>query len=161
MTLDRAFRLSSILLAATGFASLTLAIALPFWLLALAGAAFAVALLRVNHAPGFSELFPHLRLSALTWNIFLLLAFAGFWIDLLLVSQELLPAGIHFLVLLLVNKLSNLDQRRDFLHLYAISLITLLASAALTTQIWYAPFFFFYLVAVVWTRLLYRLLQEH
>ncbi|MBK9111266.1 MAG: DUF3488 domain-containing protein [Nitrospira sp.] len=71
--------------------------------------------------------------------MFLLLAFAGFWIDLLLVSQELLPAGIHFLVLLLVNKLSNLDQRRDFLHLYAISLITLLASAALTTQIWYAP----------------------
>ncbi|MBK9998605.1 MAG: DUF3488 domain-containing protein [Nitrospira sp.] len=107
-------RLSSILLAATGFASLTLAIALPFWLLALAGAAFAVALLRVNLAPGFSELFPHLRLSALTWNIFLLLAFAGFWIDLLLVSQELLPAGIHFLVLLLVNKLSNLDQRRIF-----------------------------------------------
>lgn len=35
-----------------------------------------MALLRVNHAPGFSELFPHLRLSALTWNIFLLLAFS-------------------------------------------------------------------------------------
>ncbi|HRC42998.1 MAG TPA: DUF3488 and transglutaminase-like domain-containing protein [Nitrospira sp.] len=161
MTLDRAFRLSSILLAATGFASLTLAIALPFWLLVLSGAAFAVALLRVNLPSGLSGVLQQVRLSALTWNIFLLLAFAGFWIDLLLVSQELLPAGIHFLVLLLVNKLSNLDQRRDFLHLYAISLITLLASAALTTQIWYAPFFFVYLVAGVWTLLLYHLLQEH
>jgi transglutaminase-like putative cysteine protease len=161
MTLDRAFRLSSILLAATGFASLTLAIALPFWLLVLSGAAFAVALLRVNLPSGLSGILQQVRLSALTWNIFLLLAFAGFWIDLLLVSQELLPAGIHFLVLLLVNKLSNLDQRRDFLHLYAISLITLLASAALTTQIWYAPFFFVYLVAGVWTLLLYHLLQEH
>ena len=81
-------------------------------------------------------------------------------IDLFLISQEILPAGIHFLVLLLVNKLSNLDQRRDFLHLYAISLIALLASAALTTQIWYAPFFFIYLVIGVWTLLLYHLLQE-
>ncbi|MCS6319135.1 MAG: DUF3488 domain-containing protein, partial [Nitrospira sp.] len=59
-----------------------------------------------------------------------------------------------------MNKLTNLDQRRDFLHLYAISLITLLASAAMTTQIWYAPFFLVYLVAGVWTLLLYHLLQE-
>lgn len=160
MALDQAFRLSSILLAATGFASLTLAIVLPPWLLTFAGGAFALAVLRVNHATAISGALQHLRLSALTWNIFLLLAFAGFWIDLLLVSQELLPAGIHFLVLLLVNKLSNLDQRRDFLHLYAISLITLLASAALTTQLWYAPFFFVYLVAGVWTLLLYHLRQE-
>ena len=160
MPLDQAFRLSSILLAATGLASLTLAIALPLWLLVLAAGAFAMALLRVQLPSGISGAIGQFRFSALTWNIFLLLAFAGFWIDLLLVSRELLPAGIHFLVLLLVNKLSNLDQRRDFLHLYAISLIALLASAALTTQIWYAPFFFVYLVIGVWTLLLYHLLQE-
>lgn len=160
MPLDHAFRLSSILLAATGFASVTLAITLPLWLSALAGGAFAMALLRVQFPGTISGLIGHLRFSALTWNVFLLLAFAGFWIDLLIISQEILPAGIHFLVLLLVNKLSNLDQRRDFLHLYAISLIALLASAALTTQIWYAPFFFIYLVIGVWTLLLYHLLQE-
>ncbi|MBS0169240.1 MAG: DUF3488 domain-containing protein [Nitrospira sp.] len=160
MPLDQAFRLSSILLAATGLASLTFAIALPLWLLVLAGGAFAMALLRIRHPGVSSETMRHVRLSALTWNIFLLLAFAGFWIDLLLISQEVLPAGIHFLVLLLVNKLSNLDLRRDFLHLYAISLIALLASAALTTQIWYAPFFFIYLVIGVWTLLLYHLTQE-
>ncbi len=160
MRLDQAFRLSSILLAATSFASLALAIVLPQWLLTLAGVAFAMALLRTNHASLISGLLLHLRFSALTWNVFLLLAFVGFWIDLLLVSQELLPAGIHFLVMLLVNKLSNLDQRRDFLHLYAISLIALLASAALTTQVWYAPFFLVYLVAGVWTLLLYHLVKE-
>lgn len=160
MLLDQAFRLSSILLAAAGFASLTLAITLPPWLLILAGGAFAMALLRVRHPGVISDTMRHFRLSALTWNIFLVLAFAGFWVDLLLISQEVLPAGIHFLVLLLVNKLSNLDLRRDFLHLYAISLIALLASAALTTQIWYAPFFFIYLVIGVWTLLLYHLLQE-
>ncbi len=160
MLLDQAFRLSSILLAAAGFASLTLAITLPPWLLVLAGGAFAMALLRIRHPGVISDTMRHFRLSALTWNIFLLLAFAGFWIDLLLISQEVLPAGIHFLVLLLVNKLSNLDLRRDFLHLYAISLIALLASAALTTQIWYAPFFFIYLIIGVWTLLLYHLVQE-
>ncbi|MCC2641219.1 MAG: conserved rane protein of unknown function, Transglutaminase-like [Nitrospira sp.] len=160
MALDQAFRLSSILLAATSFGSLALVILLPPWLLTLAGIAFAIALLRVNNASLISGLLFNLRFSALTWNVFLLLAFAAFWIDLLLVSQELLPAGIHFLVLLLVNKLSNLDQRRDYLHLYAISLITLLASAALTTQLWYAPFFFLYLVAGVWTLLLYHLVKE-
>ena len=160
MPMDQAFRLSSILLAGTGFASLTLAMALPLWLLVLAAGAFGMALLRVQSSGAISGAIGHLRFSALTWNIFLLLAFAGFWIDLFLISQEILPAGIHFLVLLLVNKLSNLDQRRDFLHLYAISLIALLASAALTTQIWYAPFFFIYLVIGVWTLLLYHLLQE-
>lgn len=160
MALDQALRLSSILLAGTSFASLALAILLPAWLLALAGIAFAIALLRMNHASLISKRLCHLRFSALTWNVFLLLAFTGFWIDLLLVSQELLPAGIHFLVMLLVNKLSNLDQRRDYFHLYAISLITLLASAAMTTQLWYAPFFFLYLVAGVWTLLLYHLMKE-
>lgn len=160
MVLDAASRLSSIVLAATSFASLALAISLPSWLLTLAGMAFAVALLRVIPASTLSRLSVHLRLSALTWNLFLLFAFAGFWVDLFLVSQEVLPAGIHFLIMLLVNKLSNLDQRRDFLHLYAISLITLLASAALTTQWWYAPFFFAYLVAGVWTLLLYHLMKE-
>ncbi len=160
MPLDHAFRLSSILLAGTGFASLTLAIALPWWLLIVAAGAFAMALLRIQSTSAVSGAIGHLRFSALTWNVFLVLAFAGFWLDLFLISQEILPAGIHFLVLLLVNKLSNLDQRRDFLHLYAISLIALLASAALTTQIWYAPFFFAYLVIGVWTLLLYHLLQE-
>jgi hypothetical protein len=158
MRLNHAFRLSSILLAATGFASLALAISLPSWILTLASAAFALALLRMTPSSLFSS---HLQFSALTWNVFLLLAFAGFWIDLFLLSQDLLSAGIHFLVLLLVNKLSNLNQRRDVLQLYAISLIMLLASAALTTQIWYAPFFLVYLVAGVWTLLLFHLVTEH
>ena len=161
MGLDQAFRLSSILLVATSFTSLALAIVLPPWLLVLTSGAFVTAILRMDHVSARSGVLHHLRFSALTWNIFLLLAFAAFWIDLLLISQELLPAGIHFLVLLLVNKLSNLDQRRDFLHLYAISLITLLASAALTIQVWYALFFFVYLVAGVWTLLLCHLMNEN
>lgn len=160
MALDQAFRLSSILLAATSCTNLALAITLPPWLLVLAGLAFAGALLRLHPRTHSARLLSALRFSALTWNFFLLSAFAGFWIDLLLISRDVLAAGIHFLLLLLVNKLSNLDHRRDFLHLYAISLIALLASAALTTQIWHAPLFLAYLMAGVWSLLLYHLTKE-
>ena len=160
MALDQAFRLSSILLAATSFAGLAMATVLPLWLLALGTVAFAAALLRLVERSGVGRALGSLRFSALTWNIFLLLAFAGFWVDFLLVSQELLPAGIHFLVTLLINKLFNLEQRRDFLHLYAISLMAILAAAALTSHIWYAPLFLGYLLSGVWTLLLYHLTKE-
>ena len=160
MLLGHALRLSSILLAAVGFTCLALALSLPPWLITLATAAFVLALLRIPHASVCSDFLTRWRLSPITWNVFLLLAFVGFWIDLLLISQELLSAGIHFLVLLLINKLANLELRQDVLHLYAISVITLLAAAALTTQVWYAPLFFLYLVAGVWTLLLYHLVKE-
>ena len=101
MRLNLAFRLSAILLAATSFASLALAISMPPWLLTLVGAAFILALLRMTHSSLFSGHPLRLQFSALTWNVFLLIAFAGFWVDLLFLSQELLPAGVHFLVLLL------------------------------------------------------------
>ena len=160
MKLDLAFRLSSILLAATSFTSLALALALPPWLLVLAILAFVLALLRVDPASLLSRHLSLFRISPMTWNVFLVIAFVGFWVDLLLISQDILHAGIHFLILLLINKLSNLDQRRDVLQLYAISLITLLASAALTTQVWYAPILSLYLVTAVWTLLLYHLDKE-
>ncbi|MBX3236113.1 MAG: DUF3488 domain-containing protein [Nitrospira sp.] len=160
MSLDRAFRLSSILLAGTSFASLGLAMLLPTWLLILGSAAFAVALVRLIKTSGVGARLSTVRFSALTWNIFLLLAFAGFWADLIFISQELLPAGIHFLVTLLINKLFNLEHRRDFQHLYAISLMAILASAALTSHVWYAPIFIAYLLSGVWTLLLYHLTKE-
>lgn len=160
MSLDRAFRLSSILLAGTSFASLALARLLPIWLLALGSAAFAIALLRIMETTAVGARLRGVRFSALTWNIFLLLAFAGFWVDMMIISQELLPAGIHFLVTLLINKLFNLEQRRDFQHLYAISLMAILASAALTSHVWYAPIFIAYLLSGVWTLLLYHLTKE-
>ena len=119
MKLDLAFRLSSILLAATSFTSLALALALPPWLLVLAILAFVLALLRVDPASLLSRHLSLFRISPMTWNVFLVIAFVGFWVDLLLISQDILHAGIHFLILLLINKLSNLDQRRDVLQLHA------------------------------------------
>ena len=160
MPLARAFSLSSILLAAAAFGSLTLAADLSVWMLSLGWAAFALCLAQTSVAPQRAPWLFTLRLSLVTWNILLVIAFVAFWIDLFWISQELLPAGVHFLIVLMVNKLFNLHQRRDFLHLYAVSLMAVLASAAMTVHIWYAPFLLVYLFAGVWTLLLYHLSKE-
>lgn len=160
MPLNLAFRVSSILLAATAFAGLTFAGEPSVWVLTVGGLALAVSFLRTIGMSLFEPISKMTRISATTWNILLILAFVGFWIDLLWISQNLLSAGIHFLIALLVNKLFNLHQRRDFLHLYAISLMGILASAALTNEVWFASIFLVYLLAAVWTLLLYHLTKE-
>src|SRR2546430_17197594 len=60
----------------------------------------------------------------------------------------------------MVNKLLTLQQRKDFLHLYAISLLEILAAAALTVELWYGAVFLAYLLAAIWTLLLYHLRNE-
>jgi hypothetical protein len=154
MTPERAFRFSSILLAAAGLSGLVLTGELPLWLAILGGLSLA---LSGAQAGGYSTLF---RLSRRAWNLLMVGAFIGFGVDLLWISQDPLPAGVHFLVILMVNKLLNLEQRKDFLHLYAISLLQLLAAAALTVELWYAAVFVTYLMAAIWTLLLYHLRNE-
>jgi hypothetical protein len=98
--------------------------------------------------------------SPTLWNVLLMGSFVILLIDLTVISRDLLPAGIHFLVVLLDIKLLTLQQRRDYRHLYAISLMAILAAAALTTDAWYVPVFLLYLLTAVWTLLLYHLTQE-
>ncbi len=160
MSIDRGFYLSSILLAGASFGSLALTADVPAWLLAFGSASYVLCLAQIVAGTRQRHRLAALRLSSVTWNIVLLSAFAAFWVDLLWISQELLSAGIHFLIVLMINKLFNLQQRRDFLHLYAISLMAVLASASLTTQVWYAPVFLAYLFAGIWTLLLYHLTKE-
>ena len=103
MPLARAFSLSSILLAAAAFAGLALAADLSVWMLSLGWSAIGLCLAQTLIAPDRAPWLFQLRLSPVTWNILLVLAFVAFWIDLLWISQELLPAGIHFLIVLMVN----------------------------------------------------------
>ncbi|MGH7254577.1 MAG: DUF3488 domain-containing protein, partial [Nitrospirales bacterium] len=157
MSVDHAFRISSILLAASAFLGLVLTGRLPVWLSLLG-----VLALAMGSAPafGWNTGRLHLRLSRQAWNALLLVAFGGFVIDFLWISGDLLPAGTNFLVVLMVNKLLNLDQRKDFLQLYAITLLALLAAAALTIELWFAAVFALYLLAAIWTLLLFHLRDE-
>ena len=160
---DQALQLSSTVLAASGFTALALTGELPLVLLAVGAAALLASLSHVApwREPGqpapAEALF---RLSRPTWNVLLLMAFTGFLTDWLWISMDLLPAGIHFLILLMISKLLTLRERKDFLHLYAISLLELLSAAALTTELWYAAVFAVFLLATIWTLLLYHLRNE-
>ena len=129
MNPERALRFSSLLLAAAGFSGLVLTGELPAGLTLVGGVAL---LLALTQTFGTGEGWLLFRLSRQTWNALIVVAFAGSIVDFLWISQDLLPAGIHFLILLMINKLFTLQQRKDFLHLYAISLLELLAAAALT-----------------------------
>jgi transglutaminase-like putative cysteine protease len=157
MNLERAFRLSSILLAVVGFTGLFLTGELPLGLAVLGFAALAVSLAGLA---GRGSRWIVTRLSRKGWNVLMVVAFLGFWMDLFVISRDILPAAVHFLVFLMVQKLFNLQQRKDFLHLYAISFLELLAAAALTMELWYAVVFITYLFAAIWTLLLYHLRNE-
>lgn len=157
MSLDRAFRLSSIVLAAAAFTGLLLTGEIPA---GLAGLGLLALLISLGQVGGYGKAWAIFRLSHGAWNLLMIAAFVAFAVDLLWISQDLLPAGIHFLILLMVNKLLNLQQRKDFLHLYAISLSELLATAALTVELWYGVVFITYLLAAIWTLLLYHLKSE-
>ena len=157
MSLEQSFRLSSLLLAAIGFVGLCLTGELPLPLIALGLFGLGVPMLDVAGRPITKSL---TDLSRDTWIILNLAALAAFLADLLWISQDLLPAGAHFLVLLLVSKLLNLRHRADFLQLYVVSLMSVLSAAALTVELWYAVVFIAYLLAAVWTLLLFHLRHE-
>ena len=160
MPFDQAFALSSVFLAATAFTGLVLAQSVPLWLALPTAIILTISLLHAGGIHFVRQAMAQVTVSPTLWNVLLIGALAILLIDLTAVSRDLLPAGIHFLVMLLAIKLLTLQQRRDYRHLYGISLMAILASAALTTDAWYVPIFLLYLLAAVWTLLLYHLTQE-
>ncbi len=160
MRVEGSFRVSSILLVAAAFMGLTLAAPIPLPLLITALGSIAITL---AHAAGWRLGGVAGRLSQVStrvWNVLMVLAFVVCVADLIWLSKDLLLAGTNFLIVLMINKLFNLHQRKDFLYLYAISFLMLLATAALTVEAWYALVFIFYLLAAIWTLLLYHLKNE-
>jgi hypothetical protein len=156
MPFELALRGSALLLAATGSVGLLLARGIPIWLGAVTASALLYALMQLmgwRASRGRSIL----ATAPWVWNALLIAAFGLFLIDLAAISRDLLSAGIRFLVILLNVKLLTLQDRRDYRHLYAISLMAVLASAALTTDLWYVSVFVLYLLAAVWSLLLYHL----
>jgi hypothetical protein len=156
MAFEQALRTSAVLLAATGVFALLLARSLPHWLAVATLMASIHAILQILEWPAgrYRIILPA---TPMLWNGLLIGAFTLFLIDLTTISRDLLPAGIHFLVILLDVKLITMQDRRDYRHLYAISLMAVLAAGALTTDLWYVSVFALYLLAAVWSLLLYHL----
>src|SRR5205823_13351250 len=98
MNLERAFRISSILLAASGFTGLILTGELPIGLVGLGAAASTLSFMQ---GAGWNADWLAFRLSPGAWNAILASAIIAFGLDLLSISQDPLPAGLHFLILFL------------------------------------------------------------
>ena len=160
MPFNQAFAFSSVLLATTAFSGLVLAESVPLWLALPTAIILVISLLQAGEVLFIRRVMAQVTISLTLWNVLLIGAFVILLVDLILVSRDILQAGIHFLVVLLGIKLLTLQQRRDYRHVYAISLMAILASAALTTDAWFIPIFLLYLLAAVWTLLLYHLTQE-
>lgn len=160
MPFDQALRLTSLLLAAASFIGLALGASLPGWLALATGITLIWMLLRNIRVASRVRVSSYPAVSNTTWNILVIIGFVGFWVDIFWISGELLQAGIHFLMVLMVIKLCTLRVRRDYLHLYAISLVAIVASGSLTTDLWYMPVFLLYLMAGVWTLLLFQLTKH-
>src|SRR5690349_16457777 len=139
MAFEQALRSSAVLLAATGFIGLLFARSIPVWLAAVTLAALLYAIIELVGWP--VRPLKGQPISPLAWNALLIGAFTMFVLDLTTISKELLPAGIHFLAVLLIVKLVTLRDRRDYRHLYSISLMSVVASAALTADLWYVAVF--------------------
>jgi len=153
MNLSVSFELAGRLLALSGYLSLLLTgeLSLPFIgipILAL-GLSFLQALAG-----------QHWTLPRKVWNSFTVLVFLFFLVDLEWISGSLLMASTHFLVLLTVNKLFNLELPHDHLQLYIISFLELLAASALTINLSYALTFLLFLFVGVWALMLYHLTVE-
>ncbi|HEU4686271.1 MAG TPA: DUF3488 and transglutaminase-like domain-containing protein [Nitrospira sp.] len=157
MPFEQAFRVSALFLAASALTGLVLTGSVPMWLASVTGGLLVLSFvsawgISIPWTP-WSRIPTHLRVP----DYLLIGTFLLFLLDLAAISRELLSAGIHFLVALMAIKLLTLTDRKDFRHLYAISLMAVLASAALTTEVWYIPIFVLYLLGAVWTLLLYHL----
>ncbi|MFN3681797.1 MAG: transglutaminaseTgpA domain-containing protein, partial [Nitrospira sp.] len=153
MSLEQAFRISSVLLAGVSFIALVLGTGLPAWLVFFTTVALLLAFVgAVGAMAGWSSV-PQAARSTITWNVLVLAAFFGFVVD-SLTSDELLYAGLRFLLVLMIMKLFHLRHRGDYLHLLAITVVMMLA-AALGADLWYVPLVIAYFVLGVWTLFLY------
>ena len=160
MGFERTFRLASISLVAIGFLGLVGTGELPAVLVALGLITVAVSAASMAPWAKGTVLEKLGQFPPRVWDILLTAAFLAFLVDWALVSRDFLASAVHFLMALMVTKLLTLRHRKDFLHLYAISLLELLASAALTQELWYAIIFFAYLFVAIWVLLLYHLRNE-
>ena len=135
----RYFEVSLFLLLTVGFLALATTGRLDIFSVVLVGAALVAKALRYrqHHEP---ELSPQ-AVTALTWFYFV---FYG--VDLFFLSGGFLLATAHLLLFLGVVKLFSARTNRDYLWLFLVAFMQLLAAATLTVDTTFLVFFFFFLV---------------
>ncbi|MBI3595354.1 MAG: DUF3488 domain-containing protein [Nitrospirae bacterium] len=80
--------------------------------------------------------------------------FLGDWIYW---SRGLLMASTHFLNLLLIIKLFTLKRSKDYIQLFVVSFLQVLAASAMSIQISFAVSLLVYLMMATWGMILYQM----
>ncbi|MFI5304493.1 MAG: DUF3488 and DUF4129 domain-containing transglutaminase family protein [Nitrospiria bacterium] len=80
--------------------------------------------------------------------------------DWILWSKSLLMASTHFLNLLLIIKLFTLKRSKDYIQLFVVSFLQVLAASAMSIQISFAISLLIYLMMATWGMILYQMKAE-
>lgn len=72
----------------------------------------------------------------------------------------IIHSGVYFIDLLMVVKLFTRSTSRDYLQIYVLSFLQMVAGTTLNTGITYGAFFFLYIVFATWTLILFHLKRE-
>jgi transglutaminase-like putative cysteine protease len=80
--------------------------------------------------------------------------------DVVLRDTPLILGGVYFVLFLQTNKLFNRRASRDYLQIYVISFLELVAATGFNIDVSYAACFALYVVSVTWTLILFHLRRE-
>lgn len=90
-------------------------------------------------------------MSLIVLGVTLLRAFLG---------GDFLIVGVEYLIFLLIAKLYNRAACRDYLHVYVLTFLMLVAGTVLNPEITYGLFFLGYVVSTTWALILFHLRRE-
>jgi transglutaminase-like putative cysteine protease len=104
---------------------------------------------------------PRVRLKryAPVWAVTSLLVL-GYTLLRAFLGGDFLIVGVEYLLFLLVAKLYNRSACRDYLHIYVLTFLMLVAGTVLNPEITYGVFFLGYVVATTWALILFHLRRE-
>jgi protein-glutamine gamma-glutamyltransferase len=104
---------------------------------------------------------PRVRLKrwATVWAVLSLLVL-GYTLLRAFLGGDFLIVGVEYLIFLLIAKLYNRAACRDYLHIYVLTFLMLVAGTVLNPEITYGIFFLGYVVSTTWALILFHLRRE-
>ncbi|MDY0000059.1 MAG: DUF3488 and transglutaminase-like domain-containing protein [Polyangia bacterium] len=94
-----------------------------------------------------------------TWTVATVAAL-GLCVLQFILRDELVVSTVSFLLFLLVNKLFNRRTVRDYLQLYVLTFMMVVAGSVLNVGISYAVFFVLYTISITWALIMFHLRRE-
>ncbi len=96
---------------------------------------------------------------SIPWTIFAVLVFLYETLS-VIGGSDILLGGAEFLVTLMLAKLFNRRESKDYMHIYLLSFLLLTAGTVLNAEVTYGFFFLCYVVSFTWAMTIFHLRRE-